>query len=223
MSDTNPYEHTINNLTSEAAKYRAQKSRLIEKLDGLKKDLEAERQTRLDLESQLKAVSAERDDWRVKFETSPQDKDAEIQRLSQELRTRDHKSTFKELYNDRELGLNEAVSVDKLWKILDYKVEGDPDPNQIKSQVSALRESDPYLFKPADATSAPPATGSGKQPAPPQGKPFQAGPGFDRGLPESGSGKLVVSRRDIRDPEWQQKNQSRYAQALQRDEVVFVD
>jgi hypothetical protein len=71
--------------------------------------------------------------------------------LESKLRTIVHDGGLKELYQDKALGLNPAVPVDKLKAIMGYAADTDEfDAAAARAKIQALRGTDPYLFASGD-------------------------------------------------------------------------
>jgi hypothetical protein len=105
------------------------------------------------LEASLEQANAEskrRKDEKATLKAELEDMRAlakEAGTLRGELRTIKHREAAKGLYEDKELGLNPKVPVDRLLTILDYKPENDEfSLEAVKEKLSSLKETDAYLF-----------------------------------------------------------------------------
>ena len=135
----------------------------------LKKDLETATKSN-------ETLTKERDDLKTAAASGPKDLTDKIASLKGELLSRDHKAAFagvKQFNVKGEDGketaytLNDGVTVDALWKHLDYKPEGDkPDEAAISGLLGGAVKSANYLFKPAAADAATSEAGASQQPNP---------------------------------------------------------
>jgi hypothetical protein len=214
MSDTAPTASTgnggidtllaqLSRANGESAQRRVQIKELKAQLAKLQSDLEAERAGKGTLQAEL-------DQLKTRANAAPAELQAELDKLRGDLRYRDHKDAIASLYGDAELGLNKAVPVEKLMKILDYEAaEANPDLAALKLRIQGIRETDPYLFMSPGTGNA--ADGS----ANPQ-KPAELPPGANasRGASDgNASGNFTVTRAQMRDPEFMRRNQAAIAKA----------
>lgn len=93
----------------------------------------------------FKKLAGELDQLRTA--AKPNEVQAQLEEARQHLRQYKHREGLKSLYQDKDLGLNPAVSVERLESILGYKAEADSfNAEAVKAQVAKLKDSDPYLF-----------------------------------------------------------------------------
>lgn len=167
----------INDLTDENTGLKSEaKDRRIAN-GKLKKDLEAATKS-------VDTLTKERDELKNAAASGPKELTDKIASLEGQILSRDHKEAFagvKEFKvkgedgKETEFTLNDGVTVDALWKHLDYKPEGDkPDAAKITGLMGEAAKSASYLFKPkADAATS--EAGASKQPL--QGQRREPGPG----------------------------------------------
>jgi hypothetical protein len=109
-------------------------------------------QNRTEAESLVRDIQSHGDVRKVLKEyqtlkSSPDEVRAENEKLRGELRGIKHRTGFEGLYQDKELGLNPAVSPERLMGILGYTADADEfNASAVRARVLKLKESDPYLF-----------------------------------------------------------------------------
>lgn len=162
----------------------------------------------------IESLEGEVHKFKTKADEPPTDKDAEIERLRGEVRTRDHRDAWGPVKDQ----LHDKVTLEKVWSEIGYK-PGDKTPTaeQVAEQVAKARETAPYLFKPAvDGQEAPRGAQADRDSAvlPP-------GPGFARGGSPNDVGFFTVRRADLNNQDWMERNQTKLAEA--GDRVRFVD
>lgn len=155
-----------------------------------------------------------------KAEASPGEWKTKAEKLQAELHARDAKDAWKEAIGD---SLRDKVTIEKLWKELEYTPgEAVPTPEEISEQLKAARESVPYLFKDADATSATDPRGS-TMPAtkPPLKETVDGG----RGAPVKTANRVTVRKSQLQDPEWKldKRNQKMLTEAQEAGTLVVTD
>ena len=132
-------------LSAEAAKRRQRGKELQEALDAVT----AERD---ELAAGFDALDAEHAEFKERSAQPESEKDQRIAELENQLRTRDHKETFRELAkkaNVREDALND------LWDLSGYKAETDQaDEATLGELIAAKLKGRDYLLKPVETTTA---------------------------------------------------------------------
>jgi hypothetical protein len=161
-----------------------------------RKALRSEREAREKLESDLKALAADRDQWKTKAESSPDEWKTKAQEYQAKLQARDARDAWSGVVGDT---LADKVTLEKLWAEIQYTPgEAAPTPEEITEQVRAARESAPYLFKPAGATPAAAPGGATRTPKPP----LRELEGVGRGAPDTTASRVVVRQSQLQDPRW---------------------
>jgi hypothetical protein len=135
-------------------------------------------------------VKAELESLRTK--SNPTELQQKYDQAVTELRNLKHRDGLKQLYSDKDLGLNPTVSVERLEAILGYKAEEEAfDATKVKQQLVELKTkgSDPYLF--GTAAGAQSSTGQS-----------QAAPiwGGGRGASGTAGGVTEFTDAQMRDP-----------------------
>ena len=163
-------------------------------------------------EEEYSALVAERDEFRSRAEAPP---DERITQLEQEIRTRDLKAKFR----DVEAQLAEGFDLEAAWKLQGFdpaKVE-DLAKFDASELVKEWRASRPGLFKPEGAGSTPAQGGTPR--------PLKTAMDFTgRGGRDSATGRVTISRAELREPGWERRNPD-YVDALKRGDgsAVIVD
>lgn len=125
--------------------------------------------------------------------------------LKTEVKTKEHKAAFGEVARSLKV---RADALDDLWNLSGYQPESDePDPEHIKTALTSALETRSWLLE-VDT------------PAP---KPLTPGPGAARGHTQSNGQGFMVSKQDLRNPEWMQINGKKFREATKAHEVVYVD
>lgn len=195
------------------------------------------------LKRERDAAVARANELQAQLSSSPDEIRNTLGTLQAELNAYKHKDAWGHLRE--EAGIRPGIPTEKLWAILGYKPEGDPNPETIKAAISAAygeswaRDS---IFKPVE-TAQPPAAGGPKTPETPAGgaqPPAQpnaaptpgtgqqnvpwpprpgnlpAGPGMLRGSPDQVNGVFTVTRDQMNDPKWVYHNQAKVAEASEK-------
>lgn len=199
----------IQQLEKEAAELRAES-----KNHRLKKNKSAEELA--NAQKQIEALTAERDQWKSKAEASPKEVQAKLDETLAQLRERDHRDAFAGELKDQ---LADKATILDLWDKIDYRPgEALPKPEQITELVGKAREAAPYLFRPADSTSATDPRGSTQPPK----QPLNGAQGGGRGdLDTASKARVTYTREDISRPDWMTAN-PRLAEALREGRAVPV-
>lgn len=163
----------------------------------------------------LEQILNENEQLKIRADTSASAK--EVERLTSELRNRDHRKVFDRLATDLKA---RPEALDDLWKLSGYTPEADTvDEQALKALISKQTKTRAYLFDGTHTSSTDPA---GK---PVSGK-TEPGPGNSRGGLVRDSGKFLVRRRgpdSVRDPAWMQMNQKAYSDAIKAGNVEYLD
>lgn len=186
----------------EAAKYRKGRREALGEVEALRK--------------QVESLTAERDQFKQKAETTPNELQAKVEALTSEIRTRDHRDAFSRSVGGR---LVDKADVNHVWQALNYQPgEAVPTPEQVEEQLGKAREAAPWLFREGSGVtpqSSPGGTTHGFQvPA------TQPPPGSGRSDSGTSSGRFVVSPQQMGDPAWMQANQQRIADAYASGALV---
>lgn len=165
------------------------------------KDAEAALETAL---KQLDTFKAENATLKSQASTPAtlSDLEQENQRLKGEIATRDHKTAFHDVAKG--LGVK-PEALEASWKLADWKVDGVANPDAMKTHLSKVLESNPFL--------------KGEQ-AIEDVKVLTPGPGLSKG--SSNGHQRVVSMANISDPVWMRDNQAWLTKAVQAKEVSYV-
>ena len=125
------------------------------------------------LTAQLQTLTSERDEYRDALSSVSEERDglkatpeasARIAELEAKIRDRTHYDKFAELARGEKAKEN---AVKNLWKLSDYKAEGDePDEAKLKEVLKRLKAEADYAFDAADAPGSP---NKPPLPAPPAG------------------------------------------------------
>lgn len=141
----------------------------------------------------------DRDEWQRKANAAPTEKDAEINKLRTDLRTRDYEDLFKDAVGKE---LADGWTVRDLW----HYGEFDPakvdkiDPSQITELVGKVKTTKPGMFlKPDDAGNASNSQGTAR-PA------LTGATDAGRGARDTASGRISYRRIDTATPGWMTKN-----------------
>jgi predicted nuclease with TOPRIM domain len=133
----------------------------------------------------LQQVEAERDEYKLAFESEPSELQAQVNEYRGKLRDRDHRDKFKELA--QAAGVTEKKALDDLYQLSGYKPEADDiDEKKITAAISTALQGRDWLKSPATGAAAPngqPAA-AGTQTGQTAGQatsPLQPGPGASRG------------------------------------------
>lgn len=216
-----PMAEDIQSVASSSAndKYRAM--RLRQQRDEARKELEKLRTEHAELLSRHKSTTTERDNLKQKLEAAPGELQQQIEKLQGELTKRDNSQTLSKLYEDKELGLSDKVTPERLAKLLDLDLSKPLEAEKVGELVRGLRESDPYLFAPADEKSASSRSGD---PANPSGGVQRLAVHHDtgRGSSDRDTGRFVVSRSKLADGLSSQE-QKDYAAAAKNGTLVVTD
>lgn len=217
-------------------------NRRIEELDKQKSDLDVAlriaRKEKKEIKAQFDELSAKYEtdtkgfdsektelakkveEYEAKFKAAPDEKDATIGELKAKLLERDHRDAWKDAIGSE---LHEKASVEKLWREIEYKPDGDPDPAKITEFVSKAKESAPYLFRPTDPAGQ---AGGAHQTSTSQAKPkapltVASGDG-GRGARDTSSGTVRISRSEMQEPGWMSKDKAKAA-AFKAGDYTLVD
>jgi hypothetical protein len=204
-------ENPADTLVQHIGRLNAESARRRVKTRAVKQERDDALAQRDAIRAQFEEVSRERDMFRQKLDSEPNDLILEIERLKGELRIRDHKDVFKKVATDAEA---RPEAIEDLWRLSGYVPQSDEiDPNQIRELVEEAKSAKPYLFqsKPADA---------GKNEGQPAARP--PGPGFSRGVPDSTSGGMAVRKAQLRDPNWMRYNQAAIAEASKKGSLTIL-
>lgn len=206
LQSTESLIQQIGRLNAEAARRRVKARALRDERDGA-----ASERDRLKVE--LEQSQRERDELSAKLTAEPGEHLREIERLKGELRTRDHRETFKRIAAEAQAA---PGAIEDLWTLSGYRAEGDqPDEVRIRELVEGAKASRPYLFqgKPAEA---------GKTEGPPAAPVRPPGPGLSRGVPDATSGGVAVRQAQLRDPNWMRLNQGSIAEASKKGLLTIL-
>lgn len=199
----------------ESAARRAKIKELKAAHDALRAEYDSLKAEKASHADKIAAIERERDDALATVKTAPNEWRAKYEEAVASVKARDHRDAFRDVAADPAHKLKKSVTVDKLMSILGYKAESDtPDPDAIKALIAGARESDSYLFD--EDTPAPDgANAAGATPAPPPAPPtLPPGPNASRGAADgNASGMFIMTRANMRDPEWMRTNQGKIAQA----------
>ncbi len=182
---------------------RARVADLITQLTEANSEAKDRRLENKRLVKELETITVERDDFKKKAEAPPSD---EVKTLRAQLLERDHRDTWKGLQGDAEIGLNPKIPIEKVWKNLDYRPDGEASPEKIKALLLKARETDHHLFVEGTAT-------AGTDPNPEAevrlaGTPALNGTGGTGGRAPAA---LAPTTAQLQDPRWMYENQHRFA------------
>lgn len=212
-SDTlfNSLNRRIDELTAEKAKLHMEATKWRVQFREVEKE-------RNELKGQIGPLTTERDTWKQKAEATPKELQARVDELSGELKSRDHRDAFLDVLHDE---LNEGVTVADLWAKLGYKPgDGTPTPDQIREQTKPLRESAPFLFRPAPAGPGMPGPGGATRGSPP---PLVTTLPTGRGVPDNTARRFEIRKSQSRDARWMRENQKAIEDARKAGTLTFID
>lgn len=189
-------EQTIGYLQGEVTRLNSEVGRLNKEAKDRRISGGKAKKLAEDLEKQVADLTRDRDEWKGKATAAPGELQATVDRLTGQLRERDHGDAWKAAVGDQ---LADKVGVRKLWQELQYTPgESVPTPEQIAEQLGKAREAAPYLFRPAAEPAAADPGGSQQPPARP---PLGAAPAGGRGDRDTAASKVLrVKAADLRNP-----------------------
>jgi hypothetical protein len=177
------------------------------------------------VDAEFEAVDAEKaeltsklQEYESKFKAAPDEKDATITELQGKILERDHRDAWNKVIGSE---LHDKASVEKLWREVEYKPEGEPDPAKITEWVGKAKEAAPYLFRPTDPAgkAGGPASNGASQV---RREPLKVTDSDGRGARDRTAGPSTYRRSDVQEPGWESKNKE-LAQAIRSGEATLVD
>lgn len=221
-------------LTAKLEEAEGQVAQLAEFVDGVIDDEGAFRpefveqvvgETGEEHRRKLEEVVAERDRYKAELESNPDEYRKQANELKAQIRLRDHRDAWSKAVGP---DLAEGVDIDTFWNVIGYRPDADEvDASKIAEQAAGFREKRPFLFKPPpsreDAAMPPGGANGVTKPPKPEARPLTSGLPGGRGAPDTSSGLLRVTRRDLADPEFMRANQQAIAEASRAGTLQFAD
>lgn len=164
------------------------------------------------LEAQIAELTTARDALQAKVDSAPANADARVKELETTLKQRDVKDAFRGVEGQ----LGEGVTLDKLFHVFGFNPsEADVAALKVDDMVGEWKKSIPGLFKAQEAENAPGGHNQRQRLTTdlPTGR---AGPVTD-------AARFLVSRQDLTNPDWMQRNQARMSQAQAEGTLVYKD
>ena len=170
-------------------------------------------------------LQAHVEEWNQLVEAPPEDAVKALEAERGKLATFSHRDAWREALSSDAARLNKGVTLDALWRHLDYRPEGDaPTAEKVAELLASARESAPYLFASDEGAISSAATAddagdaahaangtaaqqgaTGHRAAPmPERRPL-SGPGGGQGQPVRSASTVKYTREQIAEPGWQQR------------------
>ena len=207
LSQIKDLQKQVRDLEAKGHKYRTERREWMKERDELRASRESSAK---ELEE---ARSRPTDEWQTKYEE-----------VRKEVWNRDHRDAWKPVISEK---LVDGVPLEEIWSKIGYSPgEATPTPAQILEHMEKARAVAPYLFR-VDGTT------KGGSPAPESRSETQAesngkgrlavppGMGIGRGSRATGASELVLTKDQMRNPEYMRLNQRAIAQA-RKDNVLVI-
>lgn len=175
------------------------------------------------LEEQVQHLTSDRDGWKQKAESGPQELQARIAELEGQVRQRDHRDAFRQAATTS--GVSPAF-VDDLYTLSGLKPGDAPaQPGEFAEFFAAAQTSRPWAF------GASPPPGQSGTPTPSGQNGASQGVGLQGTSPPPGAGRSASSApangvrytaSEVRKPGWQQARPE-LVEALQKGTAIFVE
>lgn len=220
-------------LKTEIEEVKSQNAQLIEVFDNVFDEEGAVRsefaqeiigQAADEQRKQVETLTAENEQLKAKLETNPDEYRKQADELKAQIRLRDHRDAWSKAVGPE---LAEGVDIDTFWNVIGYRPDADEvDMSKIAEQAASFREKKPFLYKApsqADGGKPPGGANGASKPSKPEARTLTSGLPGGRGAPDTSSGLLRVSKREMADPEFMRANQVAIAEASRTGTLQFVD
>lgn len=193
------------------------------KLRELKQSNEKFQRRIAELEAELEIAIDERDtiaqgyeELEQQFNAAPDELRSEVERLQNEIRTRDHRAAFDRIAAESHV---RPDAIEDIYRLSGYTPDSDvPDPEAIKSLIDDQVSRKPYLLQ-QEQTPVDPAQ-LGRRPSTARVEP----PSLGRGVPaDRMSAGLGFTKAQLKDVEFMRLNQGRIAEMSKNGSFVIED
>lgn len=165
---------------------------------------------------------------REQLTADPNSLQAKYAALEQQIQARDHRDAWSKAVDGK---LADGMDLDTLWKLTGYEPKGEVSEEAIAQSVKAALEAKPFAFKASGQESDGQTPGgsnrdsaSGQVPEKPKPQPLTNGLDAGRGALGGGSGKFLVHRGRLTDPEYNTPEfQSQMREARTAGTLEYVD
>lgn len=193
------------------------------KLRELKQANEAYQRRIAELEAELELAIDERDtlaqgyeELEQQFNAEPDELRAELERLQNEIRTRDHRAAFDRIAAESRV---RPDAIEDIYRLSGYTPDTDvPDPEAIKSLIQDQVARKPYLLQ-QEQTPVDPAL-LGRRPTTARVEPPSLGRGVPADRMSAGTG---FTKAQLKDAEFMRLNQGRIAELSKNGAFMIED
>lgn len=202
-------ERSLHKTADESKRRKLLIRKMTAEMDGIKSERDA-------LNAQLEdSKQRPPDEWEVKYRAK-----------EKEVWKRDHVSAWKDISEQRLLS---GVPLEEIWSKIGYEPgEAVPTPEQVQEHLEKAKAVVPYLFRVDGQTQGnptKPASQNGtQQPDGSRGRlSVSSGVDLSRGSRSPVPGEYVVSKRQLRDPNFFRLNQKSINEASRNNTLVVTD